>query len=113
VPIINKEVWQSWVDANPDDYGGCCVNVARQVMAILDAEPGAIDPHAIITRADKEVKAGGITGFMAAVVAQMVAGCHSRGEEFRRAWNADYGEQGERANDEGTLINPAIVTISV
>jgi hypothetical protein len=72
-------------------------------MKILDDEPGDFDTHRIISRADNEVDAGGITGFMAGCVASMVSHVHSRGEEFRRKRNKDnqIKDEGDKANEYG------------
>ena len=111
MPIIKKEDWKKSVDNNQDDYSKCCVDVARRVMEILDKE-NEFDPHAIITQADEDIKAGGITGFMAGCVAQMVSHCHSRGEEFRKLWNKDVGSVTGQEDSEGVL-NPALLTINL
>ena len=113
MPIMNQDDWKKHVDANTDSYGGACVNVARRVMEILDAEPGEFDPHTIICRADKETDTGGITGFMAGCVASMVSQAHSRGEEFRRKWNLNVqiGTEGKKANESGGVLNPALLCI--
>jgi hypothetical protein len=113
MPVIDTDAWQSWVDANKDAYGKCCVDVARRVMRFLDGEPGEFDCHDLITRADTDIEAGGITGFMAGAVAAMVSKCHSRGEEFRRKWNCDtqIGDEGDKANESGGILNPALLKI--
>jgi hypothetical protein len=82
-------------------------------MEILDEQLGDFDTHKLISRADRESNAGGITGFMAGCVAQMISRCHSRGEEFRRKWNKDnqIHDEGEKANESGGVINPAILNI--
>ena len=115
MPIIEKEKWKSYVENNQDDYGGCCVKVACQVMKILDKEQGDFDIHKIICRADDEINAGGITGFMAGAVVSMVSQCHSRGEEFRQKWNKDnqIGDEGDKANEGNGVSNPALLTIKV
>jgi hypothetical protein len=112
MPISNQEAWSTWVESNKDSYGEACVNVARRVMELLDKED-KFDTHEIICRADKETKMGGITGFMAGAVAQMVSECHSRGEEFRRMWNCEVqiGTEGDKANKTGGVLNPALLTI--
>ena len=112
MPIVKKEDWEGCVENNKDPYGKACVDVARRVMELLD-EQEEFDTHAIIVQADKDVGAGGITGFMAGAVASMVSQCHSRGDEFRRAWNTDtaIGDEGEKANEEGGVINPALLVI--
>ena len=113
MPITDQTKWQSWVNNNEDPYGKCCVDVARRVMEILDEEPADFDCHEIISRADKDINAGGITGFMAGAVASMVSGTHSRGETFRRKWNLDtqIGNEGEKANEVGGVLNPALLMI--
>lgn len=113
MPITNKKDWNKWVENNSDPYGKACVDVARRVMEILD-EVEEFDTHKIICQADDDIESGGITGFMAGCVASMVSKCHSRGEEFRRAWNSDrqIGNEGDKANDDGGVLNPALLNIS-
>lgn len=106
MPVVNAEKWDSYVSKNNDPYGKCCVDVARQVMKVLD-ENDDFDTNEIICKADDEVGGGGITGFMAGAVATMVGQCHSRGEEFRKKWNKSYGV---KDTAKGT-VNPAIITI--
>lgn len=112
--LKDEALWQEWVNNNQDAYGKACVDVARRVMEILDdGEP--FDTHEIICRADREVKAGGITGYMAGCVASMVSQCHERGEEFRRKWNGDnqIGNEGDKANESGGVLNPALLNIEM
>lgn len=108
MPIINQVDWDHQVEINKDAYGGCCINVAREVMRILD-EGKPFEAHDVICQADNNVKAGGITGYMAGCVAQMVVHCHSRGEEFNDKWNESHGVSKEKAK--GGTVNPAILTI--
>ena len=112
MPIVKQEEWDECVKNNEDPYGKACVDVARRVMELLD-EQDEFDPHKIICQADDELDVGGITGFMAGAVASMVGQCHSRGDEFRRAWNLDtaIGDEGEKANESGGTLNPALLTI--
>ncbi len=110
MPIIDKENWQKAQDNNTDPYGNACIKVARRAMEILDQEADLpIDAHALICRADEESNAGGITGFMAGAAANIISGVHSRGEEFRKAWNKSYGVPDE--DDRGGVVNPAVITI--
>lgn len=113
--IVKPDLWKKFEADNQDAYGKCCVDVAREVMRLLDLETGAfgpnstlaLDPHSLICTADKNIGAEGITGFMAGAVAQMVSLVHSRGEEFRRAWNADHGVTDPEKKG---VVNPAILT---
>jgi len=114
MPIVNQEHWNNDVEINKDSYSKACVDTARRAMEILDSEYDGKDitnddPHTIICRASHEVDCGGITGFMAGCVAQMIWVVHSRGEDFRKAFNGGYGVTEEKAK--GGIINPAIITI--
>lgn len=111
MPIVNEKDWNEWVEKNDDPYGKACVDVAREVMRLLD-EGHEIDAHKLICKADDNINAGGITGFMAGCVASMVSRCHSRGEEFRKVWNGDVGKLTGQENSEGVL-NPAILNIDI
>jgi len=106
MPLVNSKKWESWVKNNQDPYGKACVDVARNVMNILDKEGGDFDPYNLICRADN---VGGITGFMSGCVASMVSECHSRGEEFRRKWNHRYDPKSDPKSK--GVINPAIINI--
>jgi hypothetical protein len=119
MPITDQEKWDEYVRVNSEDpYSKCCVDIARRVMELLDMEehagplhhgyhPDLQTPHGLICKADHDIEAGGITGFMAGAATQMVVQCHSRGEEFRLAHNVGYGHEGEG------VVNPAIINIEV
>jgi hypothetical protein len=111
--LKDESAWNDWVEKNTDPYGKCCVDVARRVMEILD-DGQPFDTYNIICQADNDINAGGITGFMAGCVASMISVCHERGEEFRRQWNNDnqIGNEGDKANDSGGVLNPALLNIS-
>lgn len=111
--LKDERAWRRYEANNQDPYGKACVDVARQVMILLEQNPEPLrpgyhpdlsTPHGLICKADEMVKAGGITGFMAAAVAAMVSDCHERGEEFRIAWNGRDASPGVR--------NPAVITIT-
>ena len=110
--LKNEALWHIYVTANRDAYGGCCVSVARRVMEILDEGAPIESCRRLICRADDEAQTGGITGFMASAVAQMVSECHERGEEFRRAWNSEnqLAGEGDAANESGDVLNIALLT---
>ena len=86
--LKDEKAWMEFEKNNRDPYGKTCVDIARRVMEILDEEKD-FDTYQIICQADNDIKAGGITIFMAGCVASMVSKCHERGEEFRRRWNSD------------------------
>jgi hypothetical protein len=115
MPILEdqKAEWTRCQENNQDPYGKTIVNVARKLMEMLDEDTNPITPenvHNLITRADKESRAGGISGFMEGCVANIVSHAHSRGEEFRRARNGDVGATTGQENADGVL-NPAILHV--
>ena len=114
--IHDTEAWEKMVEVNKDPYGKAIVDVARRVMELLDEEEynhtlTCDEASDLINRADEDVGAGGLTGFMAGAVAFTVAKCHSRGEEYRKAWNSGWLKKGEE--DKGGVVNPAILSIDV
>lgn len=108
--MIKQELvkeFNEWKEKNNDPYGGCCVAVAEQVMKDFNADT-KIDPHKMINDADDKIGAGGITGYMAGVVASAVSYFDIRGDEFKKEWNRGYGVP----ETEKGIVNPAIVTIT-
>lgn len=92
--LKNKKLWEGWVKKNTEPYGRCCVEVAKEAMKLLDKDntplhsgyyPDIHTPHGLICQADENIKAGGITGFMADCVENIIIGCHERGDEFGEA----------------------------
>lgn len=105
--IIKQDEWNKDVELNKDPYGKCCIDVAREVMRLLDTpEYQDFDTHKIICDAEKNIGEEGITGFMAGCIAQIVVHCHSRGEEFKEKWNKQYDDKPRKG-----VINPALITI--
>ena len=94
--LKNQEAWDKWVSANNDPYGRACIKVAKRVMELLDKNPEPLrigyypdlqTVHGLIVKADKDTRAGGISGFMAKCVVEIVFQCHERGEEFCKRYN--------------------------
>ena len=110
--LKNEKKWNGYVEKNTDAYGGACIKVARKVMELLDEDktplhngyhPDIHTAHGLICKADKDINAGGISGFMAGCVAQMIFECHERGDEFRKSHNGKIESDG--------VINYALLTI--
>ncbi len=97
--LKDEKYWNECVKINKKDpYSKCCVDVARRVMELLEEDktplhngyyPDIHTAHGLICKADEDIQAGGITGFMGGCVAEMVFRSHERGEEFRRSHNEE------------------------
>ncbi len=104
--------WKLAVANNQDSYGNAVIKVAERIMEILDTEDtplkngyGANTAYSLLCRADEEVRAGGITGFMAGCAANIIFQLHPRGNEFKDSFNGKNKCEG--------VINPAVITIEV
>jgi len=81
MPITKQKLWEKCIHNNRDQYGKAVIDVSRQVMKILDADPKVKANTDLIRRASRELKAG-LSGFQAGGVISTVKGVHSRGKEF-------------------------------
>jgi len=107
IPGKNKE-WKHWVKINTKDaYSAVCV---KAVMLIGDALDKGMTPEesSHIT----SIQSLGLTGFQMGTVANALYFFSPKGDDFRRWWNLRVGgNRGETANDRGSVLNPAIITI--
>jgi len=97
--LEKNEEWQRIVKSNDIGDGKVVVTIAREVMHLLSEDDtplhNGIDPDdehtpfGLICLANYNVNEGGISGFLARQVAQMIVKFHDRGEEFRTIWNED------------------------
>lgn len=113
----NQELWDRCVANNTDPYGKCCVDFTRawaeEMEARLEAGATVADcAKAACTEVDNRPGMG-ITGYMYGCAVGMLAECWEHGEELRRWHNIDtqIGDEGERANERGTVLNPALLSI--
>ena len=111
--------WRLSVGANPDSYGGEVMRFAASWAYLMEQRLAA---DAALTVADVAKQAsrdadnnGGITGFMYGCAVGILAHVWARGEELRRWHNLDtqLQDEGERANESGGVLNPAIVNVSM
>lgn len=90
MPITDVTQWDKWVRTNQHPYGKECVDLAMEVMHLLDQANGEFDTHALVLKARDNLATTGLDGHMAAAAAEIVSACHSRGQEFEHRWNADH-----------------------
>ena len=115
--LKDKEIWRSWVDANKDPYSKACVDYAEAWAIEMEKrmEAGA-KLKDIAEEASREVdrRPGfGITGFMYGCAVGMLSKAWWHGEQLRRWHNLDtqVSNEGEKANESGGVLNPAILNI--
>lgn len=112
--LADAEMWQSWIDANKDFYGAACCTYAERwgrMMQVAMREGQSVAKAAESTQFDADLE--GITGFMYGCAVGMLSKAWKHGEELRR-WhnlNTQIGNEGEKANESGGVLNPALLSI--
>ena len=69
----------------------------------------------IANQTSHEADIDGITGFMYGVAVSILSDCWEYGEILRRWHNLDtqIGNEGEKANEKGTVLNPALLNVKL
>lgn len=111
--------YADWREKNADPYGRRCFTFAEEWADRLEARMvDGIDPTAVIAaHAEEDARdadTDGITGFMYGMSVQILARAWLHGDALRRWHNleAQIGDEGERANEGGATLNPAVMRIS-
>lgn len=114
--IADPEGWAVMIDKNTDPYGACTMRYAARWANYMEREMATgktISKMADATssEADKE----GITGFMYGCAVSILAHHWKHGEALRLWHNlkTQIGTEGEKANESGGVLNPALLKIGV
>ena len=114
-----EDDWKEWVEKNKyDPYSKACVDFAEAWADAMEQRmDGGADLEQIANETCSEVdnRPGfGITGFMYGMVVTILADVWEHGETLRRWHNLEtqMKNEGEKANERGSVLNPAIITLS-
>ena len=112
--IKDKEGWEKGRKANEDGYGKAIFDYAESWADLMEARMAKgekIEDMAQETSREADVE--GITGFMYGAAVATLSQAWEHGEELRRWHNIDsqIGNEGEKANEEGGTLNPALLNI--
>jgi hypothetical protein len=118
-PMIFKDeaaasAWQQGLAKNQDPYGNACYRFASEWATRMEAALTTGESlESCAKRLSHEADDEGITGFMYGCAMQILAAWWIHGETLRRWHNLDtqIGTEGERANERGTVLNPALLNI--
>jgi hypothetical protein len=114
-PGIEQE-YEAYVNKNQDPYGQGVVDFAEKWASLMEI---AIGEGKTIKEIAKETShqadTDGITGFMYGCAVSSLAHFWVHGEELSRWHNLDtqIGNEGEKANEKGSTLNPALLVIGV
>ena len=111
-----EQEFQDWYDKNNDGYGRATFDYAIKWAELMEE---AIAGGAVLADVAKELsnKADegiGITGFMYGCAVSILSHEWVHGEELRRWHNLDtqIHDEGEKANENGVVLNPALMSIT-
>ena len=112
--FANEDAWQLMKDKNQDSYGGGVIVYAErwaQLMQVEMATGKTLENVADATSQEADIE--GITGFMYGCAVSTLAKCWKHGEQLRKWHNlkTQIGNEGEKANESGSVLNPALLSI--
>ena len=107
--------WLECVEKNKaDPYSYECVRFAAAWAGLMDSRaiPG-VNIADIAEACCREADTSGITGFMYGAAVSMLAKFWVHGDTLRRWHNKEtqLGDEGDRANESGGVLNPAILNV--
>ena len=115
--LKDKEAWEEIVKLNSDSYGSATIRfVAAWAMLMEEAMSRGFQLCEIADETSHEAdKAIGITGFMYGMAVAILSKQWEHGEELRKWHNVktQIGNEGEKANESGGTLNPALLNIGV
>lgn len=112
--VRDATAWEQQKANNTDPYGGRVVRYAEEWARLMQARMSAGAAVPDCARETSHIADDdGITGFMYGCAVAILAHVWVHGEELRRWHNLDtqVGDEGERANETGGVLNPAILNV--
>ena len=116
IELTNVERWQEFKTVNSDGYGGAIITYSErwaQLMQFEMANGKNLEDVADATSQEADIE--GITGFMYGCAVSTLSQCWKYGEQLRRWHNikTQLGSEGDKANESGSILNPAVMSVSI
>lgn len=112
--VKDQEGWDKCLANNQDPYGACCMRYIERWADLMEASMALGNELEDIAKATShEADTEGITGFMYGCAVSTLNAVWEHGEQLRRWHNLDtqIKDEGERANESGGVLNPAVLSI--
>lgn len=112
--VKDQPFWDKQVEVNSDGYGACCIRYAARWANLMERQIDAGKSlTAIADKCSHEADTEGITGFMYGAAVSILSKVWQHGEELRRWHNKEtqLGDEGDKANETGGVLNPAMLSI--
>lgn len=106
--------WAKAKENNTDPYGTRILSYAEDWADLMEARMAKGETLASCAQAtSREADTDGISGFMYGAAVFMLSQAWVHGDALRRWNNLDLqiGDEGERANESGGVLNPALLNI--
>jgi hypothetical protein len=110
----NEAEWQEAIENNKDTYGSGVVRYAARWAHMMDnALAGGAELKDVAKSTSTSADVEGITAFMHGRAVSILSKAWVHGDELRRWHNLDtqIGNEGEKANEKGTTLNPVLLSI--
>jgi hypothetical protein len=113
--LKDPEGWAKHKAANTDPYGNAILTYAERWADLMEehlANGEKLEDFAQKTSHEADIE--GITGYMYGAAVASLSMVWENGEELRRWHNlkTQIGNEGEKANESGGVLNPALINIS-
>lgn len=112
--LSNPDGWRQFDENNQDPYGHGVVVFAERWARLMQVEMASGKSlEEVASSTSHEADTDGITGFMYGAAVSTLAQTWKYGDQLRRWHNLDtqLGDEGERANESGGVLNPAMLNI--
>lgn len=110
----DKKSWLEGLKNNQDGYGAGIYKYAEDWANLMEETlKGGKELIDIAKSTSHDADTDGITGFMYGAAVGILSQCWKHGEELRVWHNIDtqIGTEGEKANESGGVLNPALLNI--
>ena len=112
--VEKKKAYDEWREKNSDPYGRRCFTYAEEWADLIEKRIALGETlESCAEKTSHEADTDGITGFMHGAAVSILSEAWVHGEALRRWHNlkTQIRDEGEKANREGGVLNPAILTI--
>jgi hypothetical protein len=112
--VIDQAAFDAHKMANPDPYGRGIIRFAEAWAELMEKRMGeGLNVEDVAKQASYDADTEGITGFMYGAAVAVLTKYWTFGEQLRRWHNIDtqIGDEGEKANESGGVLNPAMLSI--
>ncbi|MEK7076369.1 MAG: hypothetical protein AAB941_01785 [Patescibacteria group bacterium] len=114
IELADEAGWQKFKTVNSGGYGGAIVTYSERWARLMQVEmTNGKKLEDVADATSQEADLEGISGFMYGCAVSTLAACWKYCDQLRRWHNikTQLGNEGEKANESGGVLNPALLSI--